>query len=414
LNIQSLRGMPDLFPEDLKNWHILEDELSKLFTSFNCDEIRTPILESTDLFSRSVGGSSDIINKELYSFLDRNNESVSLRPEGSSGVVRAIIQKKQESERQKLWYQGQMFRYERPQKGRYRQFHQVGVEYLGYEQGMSEYELISMIVNINQSLGIEKYSIKINHLGSPEDKQDFCDALKSFLIPHEEGLHEKDRMRLSTNPLRVLDSKEESTKEILRNAPKYEDYISSEAKSFLGDLVDHYQDRCNIQIDSTLVRGLDYYTGIVFEVISEDLGAQDAYMGGGRYDNLSVQLGGKPMVAIGFAIGLERILELMTVKAAPHTIKVALIITLEHQDEKTYKIAHQLREANSEIILDAFLSNARLKSQLKRANKLNCDFAVIIGDEESNMNQVIWKDLSEHGDQKLLGIEDLLAVYKTL
>jgi histidyl-tRNA synthetase len=209
-------------------------------------------------------------------------------------------------------------------------------------------------------------------------------------------------------------SKEESTKEILRNAPKYEDYISSEAKSFLGDLVDHYQDRCNIQIDSTLVRGLDYYTGIVFEVISEDLGAQDAYMGGGRYDNLSVQLGGKPMVAIGFAIGLERILELMTVKAAPHTIKVALIITLEHQDEKTYKIAHQLREANSEIILDAFLSNARLKSQLKRANKLNCDFAVIIGDEESNMNQVIWKDLSEHGDQKLLGIEDLLAVYKTL
>ena len=414
MNIKSLRGMPDLFPEDLKKWHLLEKTISKVFYSFNTQEIRTPLLESTELFSRSVGNSSDIVNKELYSFLDKNDESVSLRPEGSASVIRAIIQKKQEHMQQKLWYQGPMFRYERPQKGRFRQFHQVGVEYLGYEEGIAEYELLSMVLDINKSLGIRKYTIKINHLGDTSSKEDYCKALEAFLTPHINELHEKDIVRLNTNPLRVLDSKEKSTLAILEEAPKFQDYLSEKSKSFLEMLVTDFSTRCDIEIDLSLVRGLDYYTGVVFEIISPELGAQNTFLGGGRYDNLSNQLGGKQLHAVGFAIGLERLLELITVKNDISEIKVALIISVEHNQEKTYKIANDLRQANNKVILDTFLSNGSFKSQMRKANKNNCDFAVIIGNDELESNKFIWKDLSDQGDQQLFDLEALVETYRNL
>ena len=414
MNIKSLRGMPDLFPEDLKKWHLLEKTISKVFYSFNTQEIRTPLLESTELFSRSVGNSSDIVNKELYSFLDKNDESVSLRPEGSASVIRAIIQKKQEHMQQKLWYQGPMFRYERPQKGRFRQFHQVGVEYLGYEEGIAEYELLSMVLDINKSLGIRNYTIKINHLGDASSKEDYCKALEAFLTPHINELHEKDIVRLNTNPLRVLDSKEKSTIAILKEAPKFQDYLSEKSKSFLEMLVTDFSTRCDIEIDLSLVRGLDYYTGVVFEIISPELGAQNTFLGGGRYDNLSNQLGGKQLHAVGFAIGLERLLELITVKNDISEIKVALIISVEHNQEKTYKIANDLRQANNKVILDTFLSNGSFKSQMRKANKNNCDFAVIIGNDELESNKFIWKDLSDQGDQQLFDLEALVETYRNL
>ena len=414
MNIQSLRGMPDFFPNDLQKWHLLESVLSQVFHAYSTEEIRTPLLESTELFSRSVGNSSDIVNKELYSFLDKNKKSISLRPEGSASVIRAIIQKKQEHEKHKLWYQGPMFRYERPQKGRFRQFHQVGVEYLGFEEGLSEYELISMVIKINEQLGISKYTLKINHLGDAEAKENFCAALKSYLEPHAPLLHEKDIARLESNPLRVLDSKEDATQLLLKNAPKFEDFISEKSKIFLQDLVKYYSDQCDVCVDSKLVRGLDYYTGLVFEVISEELGAQDAFLGGGRYDHLSSELGGKSMPAIGFAVGLERIIELMTAENLDVKTKVALIIVGEQDNQKTYKIAHELREANLDITLDAFLSNSSLKSQLRRANKSHCNFAIIIGSDERSSGQFTWKNLSEHGDQKLLSFEELLEAYKNL
>ena len=406
--------MPDFFPDDLKKWHLLEAVLSDVFQAYSIEEIRTPLLESTELFSRSVGNSSDIVNKELYSFLDKNQKSISLRPEGSASVIRAIIQKKQEHEKHKLWYQGPMFRYERPQKGRFRQFHQVGVEYLGYEEGLSDFELISMLININKQLGISQYSLKINHLGDIKAKKNFCTALKIFLEPYLSSLHEKDVARLKSNPLRVLDSKEESTQLLLKDAPKFNDFISEKSKLFLKDLVQHYSDQCDITIDSNLVRGLDYYTGLVFEMVSEELGAQDAFLGGGRYDHLSTELGGKPMPAIGFAIGLERVIELMNVQNLNVRVKVALIIADEQDNQKTYKIAHALREANLEITLDAFLSNGSLKSQLRRANRSQCDFAIIVGSDERLAGKFAWKDLSEHGDQKLVSFEELLEVYKNL
>ena len=414
MKIQSLRGMPDLFPEDLERWHILESKLSKIFCSFDTHEIRTPLLEPTELFSRSVGNSSDIVNKELYSFLDRNEESISLRPEGSASVIRAIIQKKQEQEKHKFWYQGPMFRYERPQKGRFRQFHQVGVEYLGFEEGISEYELISMVLQINKLIGISDYTIKINHLGDELAKESFCNSLVSFLKPHINELHEKDQARLKSNPLRILDSKEKSTQVLLKEAPKFQDFISDASKSFLQNLVDAYSDHCNIQIDQSLVRGLDYYTGIVFETVSQELGAQDTFLGGGRYDNLSKQLGGKDMHAIGFAIGVERIIELLSIENIKKPMKVGFIIVGEQIDKKTYKIADDLRSANNSIILDTFLSEGSLKSQLRRANKNNCSYAIIIGEEELKNDQVIWKDLGEGVEQELLTSKEIIEKYTNL
>ena len=414
MKIQSLRGMPDLFPEDLERWHIFESKLSKIFHSFNTHEIRTPLLESTELFSRSVGSSSDIVNKELYSFLDRNEESISLRPEGSASVIRAIIQKKQEHEKHKLWYQGPMFRYERPQKGRFRQFHQVGVEYLGFEEGVSEYELISMVLQINKLIGISDYTIKINHLGDKLSKESFCNSLAAFLQPHINELHEKDQVRLRSNPLRVLDSKEESTQALLKKGPKFQDYISEDSRNFLQNLVNTYSNHCNIQVDQSLVRGLDYYTGIVFETVSEKLGAQDAILGGGRYDNLSKQLGGKDMHAIGFAIGVERIIELLSIENIKQPLKVGFIIAGEQIDKKTYKIADDLRSANNSIILDTFLSEGSLKSQLRRANKNNCSYAIIVGEDELKNDQVIWKALSEGGEQELLTSKEVIDKYTNL
>jgi histidyl-tRNA synthetase len=406
--------MPDLFPDDLKKWHMLEKKLYQAFDAFNIQEIRTPILESTELFDRSVGNSSDIVNKELYSFLDRNQESISLRPEGSASVIRAIIQKKQEHEKHKLWYQGPMFRYERPQKGRFRQFHQVGIEYLGYEEGLSEYEIIALVIKIIDQLGISGSTLKINHLGDEVSKENFCQALQNFFKPHLSKLHKKDIFRLNTNPLRILDSKENSTQVLLKDAPNFEDFISDKSKALLQHISQHFSDQCNINIDSSLVRGLDYYTGLVFEVVSDELGAQDAFLGGGRYDNLSKELGGKSMHALGFAIGLERVISLMQSKESNLRKKVALIIVDEQDHEKTYKIAHDLRAANFDITLDAFLSNSSLKSQLRRANNTQCDFAIIIGSQERDTDQFTWKDLSEKGDQKSLSFQELMTLYKNL
>ena len=414
MKIQSLRGMPDLFPDDLKKWHMLEKKLYQAFDAFNIQEIRTPILESTELFDRSVGNSSDIVNKELYSFLDRNQESISLRPEGSASVIRAIIQKKQEHEKHKLWYQGPMFRYERPQKGRFRQFHQVGIEYLGYEEGLSEYEIIALVIKIIDQLGISGSTLKINHLGDEVSKENFCQALQNFFKPHLSKLHKKDIFRLNTNPLRILDSKENSTQVLLKDAPNFEDFISDKSKALLQHISQHFSDQCNINIDSSLVRGLDYYTGLVFEVVSDELGAQDSFLGGGRYDNLSEELGGKSMHALGFAIGLERVISLMQSKESNLRKKVALIIVDEQDHEKTYKIAHDLRAANFDITLDAFLSNSSLKSQLRRANNTQCDFAIIIGSQERDADQFTWKDLSEKGDQKSLSFQELMTLYKNL
>ena len=418
--INSLTGMMDLLAsktskDELANKiFYTEKVLQEIFDNFKISQIRTPSLEHTNLFERSVGNSSDIVNKELYTFFDKNDRSISLRPEGTASVIRSLIEKKLDGDFHKLWYLGPMWRYERPQKGRYRQFNQAGVEILGYKEGMAEFEMISMVCSINHRLRIEKPTIKINHLGDNETKKNFCDALIEYLKPIKSQLDEKDLSRLEKNPLRVLDSKSPQTIELLKDGPKISEFLKESSLKIMDLIVDTFSDECEIQIDHNLVRGLDYYTGFVFEAISSNLGAQDAYIGGGRYDNLCKQLGGKDLPAIGMAIGIERLSLLSNVLEESKT-SISLIIISSNIEPKAYKIAHNLRSLNNNINVDVQLSDGSLKSKLRRANKDNSSYAIIIGEEELGSDSVIVKSLSDDGsEQTIMKMNDFNNFIKNL
>ena len=418
--INSLTGMMDLLAsktskEELANKiFYTEKVLLEIFDNFKISQIRTPSLEHTNLFERSVGNSSDIVNKELYTFFDKNDRSISLRPEGTASVIRSLIEKKLDGDFHKLWYLGPMWRYERPQKGRYRQFNQAGVEILGYKEGMAEFEMISMVCSINHRLRIEKPTIKINHLGDNETKKNFCDALIEYLKPIKSQLDEKDLSRLEKNPLRILDSKSPQTIELLKDGPKISEFLKESSLKIMDLIVDTFSDECEIQIDHNLVRGLDYYTGFVFEAISSNLGAQDAYLGGGRYDNLCKQLGGKDLPAIGMAIGIERLSLLSNVLEESKT-SISLIIISSNIEPKAYKIAHNLRSLNNNINVDVQLSDGSLKSKLRRANKDNSSYAIIIGEEELGSDSVIVKSLSDDdSEQTIMKMNDFNNFIKNL
>ena len=411
--IQSLTGMMDLIAnksdkaDTANRIFYAEQMLRDIFENYSISEIRTPALENSSLFKRSVGDTSDIVNKELYSFLDKNDRSITLRPEGTASVIRSIIEKKIDNESNKFWYLGPMWRYERPQKGRYRQFNQAGVEILGYSEGIAELEIVSIICSINKALGIENSILKINHLGDKESKQNYCDALKDFLMPLSSNLDEKDIQRLNTNPLRVLDSKNSETQEILKNAPKINDFLTDQSLNLLNLVKNTFSEEHNIEIDHTLVRGLDYYTGFVFEAVSSDLGAQDAYLGGGRYDDLCKQLGGKDLPAIGMAIGIER-LSLLTKTYKKNRTLISFIIISSNLESKAYKIAHNLRSINSSVDIDVQLSDGSLKSKLRRANKDNASYAFIIGEDELKSENIIVKSLNdENSEQVIMNISDI-------
>ena len=317
------------------------------------------------------------------------------------------MKKKIDNETHKFWYLGPMWRYERPQKGRYRQFSQAGIEILGYPEGLAELEMISIVCAINKALGIEKPLLKINHLGSKESKQNYCESLKNFLEPLSLELDKKELERLNKNPLRILDSKNPETQEILKDGPKIDAYLSDEAISILNLVKNTFSDDCNIEIDHNLVRGLDYYTGFVFEAVSEDLGAQNAYLGGGRYDELSKQLGGKDLPAIGMAIGIERLAALAKTYRKNKT-SLSFIIISSKIEPKAYKIAHKLRSLNNSINIDVQLSEGSLKSKLRRANKDNASYALIIGEDEIKSESIIVKSLlDENSEQLVMDFKDL-------
>jgi histidyl-tRNA synthetase len=384
-----------------------EEILRNIFESYSFSEIRTPALESSSLFKRSVGDTSDIVNKELYSFFDKNEKSITLRPEGTASVIRSVVQKKIENEKHKLWYLGPMWRYERPQKGRYRQFYQAGIEILGYPEGLAELEIVSIICSINKALGLENTVIKINHLGNNETKQNYCEALKEFLVPLSSKLDDKDLERLNKNPLRILDSKNADTQEILKDGPKIIDYLSDSALDTLNIIKDTFSDDCDIEIDPNLVRGLDYYTGFVFEAVSSSLGAQDAYIGGGRYDELCKQLGGKDLPAIGMAIGIERLASLAKTYKESKTL-ISFIILSSNIEPKAYKIAHKLRSLNNSIDIDVQLSDGSLKSKLRRANKDNAAYALILGEDEFKSKNIIVKSLLDvDSEQVTMSFKDI-------
>ena len=417
--IHSLTGMLDLYEDgdsgDLsKNIFETEKRIKKIFSNYYLKEIRTPALEDTDLFKRSAGDISDIVNKEIYSFQDRNDKSISLRPEGTASVIRSVIEKKLDQSTHKLWYMGPMWRYERPQKGRYRQFYQAGVEILGYPEGAPEFEMVSLVCSIIEEFNIADCTLKINHLGSQENKKAYCDALIKFLEPLKKNLDEKDLERLSRNPLRVLDSKNQDTQLILKDAPSLKEFLELKSIELLEAIKGEFSDICNIEIDYTLVRGLDYYSGFVFEALSSNLGAQDSFLGGGRYDSLCSKLGGKELPSIGMAIGIERFASL--IGNSTHSDKILSFITLGSTLEaKTYKIAHRLRSLNKNIILDMQLSDSSLKAKLRRANKNGSEYAIIVGEEEFNNDTVIIKPLKDElKEQQTVSINELFDFYKAL
>ena len=411
--INSLRGMPALYSDDLISWTSVENNLENIFKSYSLKELRTPILEYTDLFKRSVGDTSDIVNKEIYAFNDRNDQSISLRPEGTAGVIRSIIEKKLDQQQSKIWYMGPMFRYERPQKGRYRQFHQAGIELLGYEEGPADFEMISIVSSIINELKITDVKLKINHLGDNESKAKFSRSLVKFLDPYKKELDTKDQIRLEKNPLRILDTKDTNLQKILQEGPSIKEFISDSANELLLELQTTFSNSCKLEIDYNLVRGLDYYTGLVFEASSADLGAQDAFIGGGRYDNLSGMLGGKNLPAIGLAIGLERLISISSPNKADEK-KVIFITSTSNIAPLAFKIANQLRSLNSSVALDMDLTDSSLKAKLRRANKTNASHALILGDQEIDSKNIIIKSLMDDTEQVSVSIEECLDFYNKI
>ena len=417
--IQSLTGMLDQYDDgDMSNVSSklfeVEKIIKNIFTSYKFQEIRTPVLEDANLYKRSVGDSSDIVNKEIYSFNDRNDKTIAMRPEGTASVIRSIIEKKLDQTNHKLWYLGPMWRYERPQKGRYRQFNQAGIEVLGIPEGLPEYEMISVVCSVIYQFKLKNCCIKINHLGTRENKQSFCKTLVNFLEPFKKDLDEKDLERLSKNPLRVLDSKNSKTQAILQNAPSIKEFIDQSSINLLESIKNEFSDLCKIEIDHNLVRGLDYYSGFVFEAISSELGAQDSFLGGGRYDQLSSQLGGKNMPAIGMAIGLERLANIAKVELVDRKL-VTFVIAASNLEPKAYKIAHHLRSINRDITLDINLAEGSLKSKMRKANKNNSHYVIIIGEEELKSKTSVIKSLKDElGEQQTVSIEDLYSFYESL
>ena len=418
-NIKSLTGMQDHFNDGDKDnlsskFFQVEQKIKEIFINYKLEEIRTPALEDANLFNRSVGNSSDIVNKEIYAFNDRNNKTIALRPEGTASVIRSIIEKKLDQTTHKLWYMGPMWRYERPQKGRYRQFNQAGVEILGIKEGFPEFEMISLVCSIINGFNLKNCSIKINHLGTKENKQTFCDALIQYLLPLRDSLDDKDVERLNKNPLRILDTKSEKTQALLENAPSIKDYIDQTSIELLKSIKDQFSDLCDVEIDYSLVRGLDYYSGFVFEAISSELGAQDSFLGGGRYDHLCKKLGGKDLPSIGMALGIERFAELINIDNSSAKTVSFLIVT-SNLEPKAYKIAHQLRALNKEIILDVHLSDGSLKSKLRRSNKDNADYAIIIGEDELKNNTAVIKYLKDElREQQTVTLDELYSFYKSI
>ena len=418
-NIKSLTGMQDHFNDGDKDnlsskFFQVEQKIKEIFINYKLEEIRTPALEDANLFNRSVGNSSDIVNKEIYAFNDRNNKTIALRPEGTASVIRSIIEKKLDQTTHKLWYMGPMWRYERPQKGRYRQFNQAGVEILGIKEGFPEFEMISLVCSIINGFNLKNCSIKINHLGTKENKQTFCDALVQYLLPFKDSLDDKDVERLNKNPLRILDTKSEKTQALLKNAPSIKDYIDQTSIELLKSIKDQFSDLCDVEIDYSLVRGLDYYSGFVFEAISSELGAQDSFLGGGRYDHLCKKLGGKDLPSIGMALGIERFAELINTDTSSTKTASFLIVT-SNLEPKAYKIAHQLRALNKEIILDVHLSDGSLKSKLRRSNKDNADYAIIIGEDELKNNTAVIKYLKDElREQQTVTLDEMYSFYKSI
>ncbi len=416
--IKAIKGTKDILPEDIRKWNHVEDLVKRIFANFNYKEVRTPVFEETSLFARGIGESTDIVGKEMYTFLDRSQVSVTLKPEMTAAVVRAFnehsLGKKQVLN--KLFYISPMFRQERQQLGRYRQFHQFGAEALGSHDPLLDAELIIIAYDILTELGLKNLEVKINSLGVPESRERYKELLRNYLADKLNELSEESRNRFNTNILRIFDSKVESDQQIMNSAPLLLDHLDSESLEHF-DSVKNSLDSAGVPyiIDPKLVRGLDYYTHTTFEILSGSVGAQSALCGGGRYNLLVEQLGGAPTPGIGFAAGIERILLACenenSLKLSDESIDVYIVCLNRELSHKVFELAMMLRRNNHSVELD--YSQRSVKAQMREANKLNAKFVLFYGGDEFEVGKFSLKNMIS-GDQIVIPLNDLTKLYQLL
>jgi histidyl-tRNA synthetase len=414
MKIQSIRGMNDLLPEQSATWQYLERAVADVLSRYSYREIRFPILEQTELFKRAVGEVTDIVEKEMYSFADRNGDSLSLRPEGTAGCVRACTQNGLlHNQTQRLWYTGPMFRHERPQKGRLRQFHQIGVEAFGLVGPDIDAELLLITARLWKVLNIDHaVKLQINSLGTSADRATYRAALVDYLMQRHDQLDEDSQRRLSSNPMRILDSKNEATQALLQEAPKLADFIDQESR-------EHFHQICAVldqagvayEINQRLVRGLDYYSKTVFEWVTDSLGAQGTVCAGGRYDGLVEQLGGKPCPGVGFAMGVERLVLLLDeLGVVPDSVGQQLdlyLLAVGNVEEQALVLAENLRTDCANIRLEVHCGGGSFKSQIKKADKSGAAIALILGEDEAASGTIGVKYLREDTEQQTVSQADL-------
>ena len=419
--LQAIRGMNDCLPNETNIWQMVESVLRRVASNYGFAEIRMPIVESTALFKRSIGEVTDIVEKEMYTFDDRNGDSLTLRPEGTASCIRAANQHGLlYNQEQRLWYMGPMFRHERPQKGRYRQFHQFGLEAFGIATPDIDAEIIALTARLWKELGINEFvTLELNSLGSNEERANYRDALISYLTTHEDKLDDDSKRRMHTNPLRVLDSKNPVVQEALTHAPKLSDYFGEETTN-------HFQQLCqrldalgiNYKLNERLVRGLDYYNRTVFEWVTDSLGAQGTICAGGRYDGLVEQLGGKSTPGFGFALGIERLVLMLSAFEQVNNIRpqvdVYLIVLGEAAEIKANVLAEQWRDLVPEIRLQCHCGGGNMKKQMKRADKSGAQVALILGENELVEESVTVKYLRGQQEQQSLPFDQVATLMNSL
>jgi histidine--tRNA ligase len=417
-NIQAIRGMNDCSPTESPLWQWIEGQVRQILSSYGYSEVRMPIVESTPLFARAIGEVTDVVSKEMYTFWD-NDEQLTLRPEGTAGCVRAAIEHGWiYNNEQRLWYMGPMFRHERPQKGRYRQFHQAGVEVFGIATPEIDAELIILTARLWKALGIDQHvSLQLNSIGSLEARANYRSALVAFLENHQNLMSEEEKERLVKNPLRILDTKNQALQDVLDGAPKLLDYLDDESREHFAQLCG-LLDAVGIQyeINPKLVRGLDYYNKTVFEWVTSALGAQGTVCGGGRYDGLVEQLGGHATSGVGFAMGLERLVLLVQEVNKSIPVKSVVDIYVVYQGEGTtlaaFQLAEKLRSELPHLSTMLHCSGGNFKKQFKRADKSGATLALVLGESEVQNNQVVVKHLLGAAEQQTIDVANLIEHVK--
>ena len=419
-NIQAIRGMNDYLPADTAIWQRIEGVLKQTLASYGYSEIRLPLVEQTPLFKRAIGEVTDVVEKEMYTFEDRNGESLTLRPEGTAGCVRAGIEHGLlYNQEQRLWYMGPMFRYERPQKGRYRQFYQMGVEVFGLQGPDIDAELIMLNARWWKALGIADHvRLELNSIGSLEARARYRDALVAFLEQHKEVLDEDCKRRMYSNPMRVLDSKNPDIQQLLNDAPQLGDYLDDESREHFNGLCALLDDAgIAYTINQRLVRGLDYYNRTVIEWVTDSLGSQGTVCGGGRYDGLVEQLGGRATPAVGFAMGMERLVLLVQAVnpdfEPTSNVDVYVIASGQGVQSAAMQLAEKLRDEAPELRLMTNFGGGNFKKQFARADKWGARVALVLGEDEVKAGQVVIKDL-RRGEQQTLAQAEAAAVLCTL